>query len=256
MIAAGAASPNARTVAARASPFRTVPLEGYTRVLVLADCASSGTLKFTRIDDADLLRIDGIEAQYANLIRVPERIIEFIAYARNPAIAIRGWDGLSSHAVGYVRGWRIFELNVRVAESLVLVVYVSTATAPMPPHELQTLLRQARVRNAVDHVTGMLLYRNGNFIQAIEGPAPAIDGLMGRLRRDPRHRNLITIVREAFRRRAFMDWSMGFDDCQGPVALDEPGLNGFLSRLEGPLTGLPGQSVACRLLENFKRTCR
>jgi hypothetical protein len=49
------------------------------------------------------------------------------------------------------------------------LVYASSAARPFTTLELQAFLEQARQKNARFGVTGMLLYKDGNFMQALEG---------------------------------------------------------------------------------------
>lgn len=62
------------------------------------------------IDDGDLTRIAGLEARYPNLIRVPEKLIdyEFGAFGKNAALPAT-WDALRAHPIGHIRGWKIYE---------------------------------------------------------------------------------------------------------------------------------------------------
>lgn len=76
--------------------------------------------------------------------------------------------------------------GIQQARDLVAAVYVSSAVAPFTPQELLELLRRARQDNEAAGITGMLLYRSGNFIQTIEGPAAAVDTLLKRIACDPR----------------------------------------------------------------------
>jgi hypothetical protein len=47
------------------------------------------------------------------------------------------------------------------------IVYASSALQLFTKPELQTLLEKARQNNAKLNVTGMLLYKDGNFMQAL-----------------------------------------------------------------------------------------
>jgi Sensors of blue-light using FAD len=49
------------------------------------------------------------------------------------------------------------------------IVYASSASEAFTGPELQVLLDQARQKNAKFAVTGMLLYKDGNFMQVLEG---------------------------------------------------------------------------------------
>lgn len=62
------------------------------------------------IEDGDLTRIAGLDAQYPNLIRVPERLIdyEFMAFSKNAALPAT-WDVLRARPIGHIRGWKIYE---------------------------------------------------------------------------------------------------------------------------------------------------
>lgn len=60
--------------------------------------------------DGDLGRIEGMEQQYPNLVRVPESFVrlEFAAFAKDPAVPPR-LESLRSRRVGIVRGWKVYE---------------------------------------------------------------------------------------------------------------------------------------------------
>jgi len=64
--------------------------------------------------DGELIRIEGMEKIYKNLIPVPETIFiqEFVAFTKNPSLEIRGWDDLKPLTVAYIKGWKIFEINI------------------------------------------------------------------------------------------------------------------------------------------------
>jgi len=139
---------------------------------------------------------------------------------------------------------------------LVSLVYVSTAPHKLANAELEAILADSRRNNARDGITGMLLYMDGNFIQAIEGPEPAIDDLLARLRRDPRHSDLVVMTRYPIVERQFPEWSMGFQwvTDTAPQALAKA-----LSNLKDPIWTPelpPAESVAHKLLEGFRQSNR
>jgi hypothetical protein len=104
--------------------------------------------------------------------------------------------------------------------------YVSTASAPMPREALLDMLYQARAANAVDGITGLLLYHDGHFVQALEGPEDAVRDLYDRIRRDARHRDVVMMFEQTIARREFADWSMGFKALDGSEWLEFPGVDG------------------------------
>ena len=71
--------------------------------------------------DGDINRIAGLDAQYVNLVQVPEpnMTYDFVAISRKPLV-INGWDSLRPYRVGHVIGWKLVEKNVS-AESVTTV---------------------------------------------------------------------------------------------------------------------------------------
>ena len=69
-----------------------------------------------------------------------------------------------------------------------------------------------RKKNARLGITGLLLYKGGNFIQTIEGEESRINDLYDSIGADPRHHGLIRVLSEPLAARKFPDWSMGFRD--------------------------------------------
>lgn len=71
--------------------------------------------------DGEGLRIAGLDEQYPNLIRVPEKIIttHFVAFRRNAEISLdRGFDSLRPYRVAHVTGWKLFETQAGVARTV------------------------------------------------------------------------------------------------------------------------------------------
>lgn len=74
--------------------------------------------------------------------------------------------------------------------------------------QMSDILVEARPNNARHDITGVLTAVGGNFVQIVEGPENAIDGLLARLLRDRRHRHLVVLERRSAVSRAFGDWDM------------------------------------------------
>ena len=74
------------------------------------------------LTDGDLTRIAGLEAQYPNLIQVPEKLVDwtFTAYSKNPSVAPR-WEDVRELRVGYVKGWKIYEQHLAGALKTIVV---------------------------------------------------------------------------------------------------------------------------------------
>ncbi|MEL6151088.1 MAG: BLUF domain-containing protein [Chloroflexota bacterium] len=96
--------------------------------------------------------------------------------------------------------------------SLVQLTYVSVATRPMSRDDLVQILKEARDHNSQHDVTGMLLFRDSYFIQALEGEETVIRDLFERIAKDSRHDHVLEIGSDPIQKRDFMEWSMGFNE--------------------------------------------
>ena len=112
--------------------------------------------------------------------------------------------------------------------SLFSLVYVSSAKEIFSPDELFALLQTSRRNNARVGITGMLLYKGGNFIQALEGEQAAIAQLHDRIQSDRRHHGLLTLLEKPIKERQFTQWSMGFSNLGDPLLRGLPGYSDFL----------------------------
>jgi hypothetical protein len=108
------------------------------------------------------------------------------------------------------------------------LVYVSAAVTWFSEAELRGLLAQCRARNARADITGMLLYKDGNFMQALEGDEAAVRALFGRIATDRRHQGLVTLHTGHTEQRQFGDWTMGFADLTAPTGRLPDGYSDFL----------------------------
>jgi hypothetical protein len=114
-------------------------------------------------------------------------------------------------------------------DSLISVTYLSSAIAMWTEEELEVLLRDVRASNARVDVTGVLLYSGGSFIQTLEGPEAAVEGVLARVTKDPRHQGVLVVLRGEITDRAFAGWSMGFRRISPETAQEIPGFTHYLS---------------------------
>jgi hypothetical protein len=92
--------------------------------------------------------------------------------------------------------------------SLKTLTYTSRARLDLSGRDLAEIHETARHLNALDGVTGLLAFDGVRFLQIIEGSEEAIDNLVERLRRDPRHSAFEIRDERTVERRSFPDWSM------------------------------------------------
>jgi hypothetical protein len=95
--------------------------------------------------------------------------------------------------------------------SLHQIIYLSMASGVGPSRaELQALLAQCVHNNRVAGVTGMLLYARGGYMQLLEGRGAVVENLYERIRRDPRHSRVTTLLHGPIEARSFPQWAMAF----------------------------------------------
>jgi len=109
------------------------------------------------------------------------------------------------------------------------LVYVSNATRRLLGGELRAILEASRDNNVQMEITGLLLYKDGSFMQLLEGREQAVRALLEKIRRDPRHYDLLTLLEGAAERRYFPDWSMGFRQLDATTMCDVPGYHDFVN---------------------------
>lgn len=137
--------------------------------------------------------------------------------------------------------------------NLFFLVYVSSAVKEFTKAELLELMRRSSANNAKRDITGMLLFKDGNFMQVIEGPEAAVMDVHDIISKDPRHKGLITLLKGQQKERQFPNWSMGFRNLDEPSLRDDPAYSEFMNT---PFTGAEFASdpTRCRkLLLTFKQ---
>ena len=77
--------------------------------------------------DGELIRVEGLDKIYPNLIQVAENIItlEFVAFSNKPISLHNGWSDLAGKTVAHVNGWKYLEQNIPTSAD---ITKVSNAT--------------------------------------------------------------------------------------------------------------------------------
>lgn len=91
---------------------------------------------------------------------------------------------------------------------MIQLVYTSSAPKNLGTVDVFQIIEQSAKSNAASGLTGFLIYANNRFFQVIEGPFSAIDDLMERLQRDPRHHSIEIIYRSHITSPSFPKWRM------------------------------------------------
>ena len=141
-------------------------------------------------------------------------------------------------------------------DSLVELVYVSSAVRLFSDMEIVGILTEARRNNARAGLTGMLLYRDGNFLQVLEGPEAAVRATFQKIERDQRHRGIFLMKNSLIAERSFSEWQMAFRDISGDQVKQIEGYSPFmeLSFTADDFRSKP--DFAVRMLLQFKDKLR
>jgi len=131
------------------------------------------------------------------------------------------------------------------------LTYVSSAAVDFSALQLRELLLTCERNNRRDDITGMLLYKDGNFLQVLEGEEASVRAAHGRIAADNRHNGLITLLQGPLSERQFPQWCMGFAE----LTRNSPVPAGYSEFLNSPLTSAEfsgNPSRAQQLLRAFK----
>ncbi len=135
--------------------------------------------------------------------------------------------------------------------SLICLVYVSLANQSMSDEHLKDMLKKARANNEKHDITGMLLFRDGFFMQALEGEEDLVVTLFNKIAQDSRHRDVMLVYKKPIKERSFSQWTMGFNKIDNET-LDC--MDGFCDFMQKPTPEffMERASEAEALLNEFK----
>ena len=94
--------------------------------------------------------------------------------------------------------------------SLHAIAYVSSASWNLLDEQVERIVSESRRLNALNGITGVLLYCDGNFMQYLEGDAHAVHATFARIRASECHYQVNELMNQPIDAREFGDWSMGF----------------------------------------------
>jgi hypothetical protein len=136
------------------------------------------------------------------------------------------------------------------------LVYVSSAIREMSDDDLLEILNTAREFNKAQNISGVLLYRDGFFIQVLEGDYAKVQALFEGISQDSRHQNVIKLYHEAIEQRKFGQWAMGFMSPDFMKLKEFEGFSDFMDPQQISISSATAQKVEDYIefvLENFRR---
>jgi hypothetical protein len=91
---------------------------------------------------------------------------------------------------------------------LTSVTYTSLARLDPDSTDVEEIHATARAQNERDDVTGLMVFNGTHFLQIVEGAEGAIDALIERVRKDPRHAGFEIRDRQKVAARSFPGWPL------------------------------------------------
>jgi len=107
---------------------------------------------------------------------------------------------------------------------MIQLIYIRTASKKITKDDLQAILLTSIFHNSEKNITGLLLYDQGTFCQALEGEAEDVYALFSKILEDDRHTRIIKIFDDEIQTRDFSSWSM---NCINLDDYDKKQINGY-----------------------------
>lgn len=137
---------------------------------------------------------------------------------------------------------------------MIQLAYVSSTRGLLIADDIVNILIASREKNGNRAITGMLLYKDGNVLQILEGDESQVIQLFEVIKKDERHSGIIKLYQKSIEARDFPEWTMGFHNLSAEGARQ---LVGF-SEIFDPAFDMHAikPSVAAKLLKSFKSGIR
>lgn len=79
---------------------------------------------------------------------------------------------------------------------LTTIIYRSHICDNVSIKSLESMVAEANVKNSQENVSGILLFNGTHFFQLLEGPEEKVEEIYRRICADPRHHNLVELLRD------------------------------------------------------------
>lgn len=99
------------------------------------------------------------------------------------------------------------------------LIYLSQAKSDLNYSDLAAILESSRRHNPAKSITGILIYKDDQFLQLLEGNQEDVQAVMDKIAQDKRHMNISVLYQGDTAERFFADWSMGYTD--GDVSVND-----------------------------------
>ncbi len=130
-------------------------------------------------------------------------------------------------------------------------VYLSRASDDFDEKDIESIVETSRRNNTRDGVTGMLLYKDGRFLQILEGDEAKVKQIADRIEADPRHAEL-TVIFDGQMPQLFTDWSMGYANLNTELFRNHPAVLDYFRKTWCAESFQSAQTRVRRLLLNMR----
>ncbi len=127
------------------------------------------------------------------------------------------------------------------------ICYISDSNLDNSFSDLKELFRKAKINNAKNQITGVLIHKSNNFLQVLEGDHKTVDTLFNRIRLDDRHQNIFKILETTIEERFFEEYKFGFTVIKNKDALNN--LEDYLNWLRNAENTIANEIVT--MVKNF-----
>lgn len=127
------------------------------------------------------------------------------------------------------------------------ICYISDSLEHECLDKLKALYVKAKSNNLTHNITGVLIYKNQNFLQVLEGEDIKVDKTFNRIKSDSRHKNIFKVINTSIDERIFEDYNFGFTIIDNKRGLNN--LNEYLEWLKEADNKLANKIIT--MVENF-----
>ena len=127
------------------------------------------------------------------------------------------------------------------------ICYISDSLEHECLDKLKALYVKAKSNNLTHNITGVLIYKNQNFLQVLEGEDIKVDKTFNRIKSDSRHKNIFKVINTSIDERIFEDYNFGFTIIDNKRGLNN--LNEYLEWLKEADNKLDNKIIT--MVENF-----
>lgn len=92
-----------------------------------------------------------------------------------------------------------------------IIAYISRASDDLSTVQIEEILQYAMRKNSDNDINGILLYKDGNFLQVLEGEKSLIMGLYQKIIEDDRHDNILVLFEEESNEPIFQEYKSKFN---------------------------------------------